>query len=161
VTQCLYGYAVICREMRLIRWALLAECLLYLCLASAARPWVGPASLLWAKPVASLLTGIVIALRLKKHTRFDTARLLPGLWRQALMLAVLLPVCLKFSTWIGERIEDRFAAFAVMSLFACVVMAAALPFLFTREVRADVRLTLRRLMEKFRGPKIHPGIPPP
>lgn len=153
VTQCMYGYAVVSRQMRLIRWALLAECLMYLMLAITFRHWAGSACLLWAKPVATLIIGLCVAWQLKKHTRFDTSRLLPGLLRQGFALALLIPFCIYFGRLIPIRIHQPFIVFLASGVLAGVAMLVALPLLFTRETRADLLRILKGFLVKFRRQK--------
>jgi len=156
VTQCMYGYAMICRQMGIIRWALLSECLLYIALAYGFRGWAGPACLLWAKPVATLINCIIVAWRIKQHTLFDTRQLMPVVLRQAVVLLLLIPPCLYFSHWIATVASQPFLALVFSGMLSLVAMLLATPLLFTREMRADLYRILRDLLEKFRRSKAEP-----
>ena len=154
VNQCMYGYAVVSRQMQLLRWALLAECLVYVALAFATRTWAGSACLLWAKPVATLVIGIYIAWQLKKHSHFDATCLLPSLLRQSLALALLVPSCIFCSQWIATACNHALLACAVSGLLSSVVIVVALPLLFTRSMRADLRRILAGLLVKLQRSKL-------
>ena len=156
VTQCMYGYAMICRQMGIIRWALLSECLLYIALAYGFRGWAGPACLLWAKPVATLINCIIVAWRIKQHTLFDTRQLMPVVLRQAVVLLLLIPPCLYFSHWIATVASQPFLALVFSGMLSLVAMLLATPLWFTREMRADLYRILRDLLEKFRRSKAEP-----
>ncbi len=155
VNQCMYGYAVVSRQMQLLRWALLAECLVYVALAFATRTWAGSACLLWAKPVATLVIGIYIAWQLKKHSHFNATCLLPSLLRQALALALLIPLCLMGSRWIATACNHSLLACAASGLLSGVVMLVALPLLFTHSMRADLSRLLAGLLVKFQRSKLN------
>jgi hypothetical protein len=156
VTQCMYGYAVVCRQMRLLRWALLSECLLYVVLAYVCRSWAGSACLLWAKPLATLLIGTSVAWQLKRHTLFNATCLLPSLLRQACFLALLIPPCVYFNRWLATADLNPFYAFVGAGIFSCFVMLVALPLMFTREMRADLYRIIRGLMGKLQHLKSEP-----
>lgn len=148
VAQCLYGYAVISRQLQLIRWALLSECILYLVLASAFRGFTGVACLLWAKPIATLLIAFMVGWRIKKHTQFDTARLIPVLLRQATTLAFLIPLCMILSDEVVIRVHQPVFAFIAVSVLAGILAIVASPFLFTREMRADLQRVVLGLVKR-------------
>ena len=160
VTQCMYGYAVVSRQMRLLRWSLLTECLVYVALALATRAWAGSACLLWAKPVATLVIGTSVAWQLKKHTRFDATSLLPCLLRQALALALLIPPCLFFARWITTACIHPFTACVVSGVFSAGVTVVALPLLFTSAMRADLGRIVTGLLVKFQRAKPGPTSTP-
>jgi hypothetical protein len=151
VSQCLYGYAVISRQMGLIRWALLSECVIYLGLAGILHSRAGPACLLWAKPVAALMIGTAIAWRIKRHTRFDTSRILPGVLRQGLVLALLIVPCLYFSAMTARWSGHLFLAFVINCAGACVAIGLALPFLFPRDVKEELVESVRKLIARFKS----------
>ncbi len=149
VTQCLYGYAVISRQMGLIRWALLSECALYLGFTVLLQEWAGPDCLLWAKPAAALLIGASIAWRIRKHSSFDTMLLLQGILRQSLVLAVMLGPCLYFSMRATSWSCPPFITFIVNCMGACAAVALALPFLFPRDLRDELLAMARNGLSKL------------
>ena len=150
VTQCLYGYALVCRKLGIIRWALLSECLLYIALAFGFRSLAGPASLLWAKPVATLLITVAVAWQIKRNTLFDTRQLLPVFVRQFAALLLLIPPCLYFSRWIALNIPQPLTALVASCLLSLVAMIIAAPILFTREMRAELHRILQSLINRFK-----------
>ena len=150
VTQCLYGYAVISRQLKLIRWALLAECILYVGIAAIARYQGGPSALLWAKPIATLAIGIYVALKLRKHTNFDTSKLLPTIIRQSIVLAILLAIGIPLSLHVSALVDTPVLAFAANSFLSGILVLIALPFLFTGEMRDDILGIARTFLYKIR-----------
>lgn len=147
--QCIYGYAVISRQMHLVRWAMLSECALYLTLAVSTRDVAGLASLLWAKPVAYLVMVSFVAWKIKKHTLFDTARLIPILLRQAIALAVALPICIWTSERLAAAVSQPFFAVVSVSFLACLIVLVASPVIFTREMRSDVFRLAHSALSRF------------
>jgi len=149
VGQCIYGYAVISRQMQLIRWAMLSECLLYLLLAYSLRDLAGLACLVWAKPVAYLIMVSVVGRKIKKHTLFDTARLVPVLLRQAAALAVTIPVCIWTSEWLTATISQPFLAVVSGGFLACLIVLTVTPVVFTQEMRSDLLRLAKSAFFKF------------
>lgn len=156
VSQCLYGYAVVCRQMGIIRWALLSECLLYITLAFGFRSWGGSACLLWAKPIAALLVCIAVGWRIKQHTHFDTRQLLPVCLRQLAALALLLPPCLYLSRWIASLAGQPWRSLLACGLLSLVAMLVAVPLLFTRDMRADLYRILQGLIKRRKAIVVAP-----
>jgi hypothetical protein len=152
VTQCLYGYAVVCRRMGIIRWALLSECLIYIVLAFGLRSWAGSACLLWAKPVATLLITVAVAWRIKQNTLFDTRQLLPVFIRQFAALLLLFPPCLYFGRWIAMNTTQPLIALVASCLLSLLAMIIASPILFTREMRKDLYRILQSLIKRCKLP---------
>ena len=152
VAQCLYGYAVISRQMKIIRWALLLECFIYVALAALAKAHAGASSLLWAKPVATLAIGVFVAWRIRIHTTFDTTCLLPVIFRQSLVLAILLYPCLRASTMVSDWINEPLLAFITNSALASLFCLLASMFLFTRETRDDLLRVAKGSFQRIRKP---------
>ena len=151
ITQCLYGFAVISRQLKLIRWALLAECGLYVSVSAVASRGGNPSALLWIKPVATLCVGIYVALRIRKYTSFDTLLLLPDIFRQTLVMVVFLPTGIITSIHISTATASPILAFLLNFGFASILTVIALPFVFTGETRLDILQTLYRTMKKICG----------
>lgn len=158
VTQCLYGYAIISRQLKLIRWALLAECAIYLVLAAIGRRTGDPSSLLWAKPIATLAIGIYVALRIRKHTGFDTSLLLPSVYRQALVMILLLAAGIPLSRFLGDLNLSPFITFLANCLLAGGLLLIALPFLFTKDMRDDFLRIARNIITKFLRIRPYPSV---
>jgi len=149
VTQCLYGYAIISRQLKLIRWALLAECVVYLVLAAIGRKTGDPSALLWAKPIATLAIGIYVALRIRKHTGFDTSLLLAAIYRQSFVMILLLAAGVPLSRYLGDLNLSPFMTFLANSLLASGLILIALPFIFTKDMRDDFLRIVRNIITKF------------
>jgi len=135
--QCLYGYAVISKQMQVIRWAILGECVLFLLMAFSLRSSIGLPALLWAKPVAYALTAAYVAIRIKKRTLFDTSLLFPILIRQLIAMALFLPLCLILGAKLQAIIPHPLAAFLVTCALAACLALLAIPLIFTKEMRGD------------------------
>jgi hypothetical protein len=145
VTQCMYGYAVVSRRLNIIRWALFAECLIYVALAYGLRFSAGPAALLWAKPLAILVITIVVASKINRKTLFDTRQLWPIFLRQIAALSILTPLCLYAGWKITQMTKQPLLAVIAACLLSFASMIAALPILITREMRGD----LHRILHGF------------
>jgi hypothetical protein len=155
VTQCMYGYAMVCRQMGIIRWALLSECLIYIVLAFGLRSLVGSACLLWAKPIATLFITVLVAWRIKQNTLFDSRLLVPVFFRQVTALVLLLPPCLWLSWWITSTTHQLCLAVVASCILSLFAMLIASPLLFTSEIRADLYRILQGLI-KLRKPTTIP-----
>jgi O-antigen/teichoic acid export membrane protein len=138
VNQCMYGFAVISRQMQLLRWALISECLFYIAIALLLKSSTGPAALLWAKPAATLIIGLFLLIRMGRHTRIRIRSLVPGLLRQAIGLAIMVPPCLFATEWVCTRIHHQFVAFLTALGLAFLAVLVAFPILFTREMRFQI-----------------------
>jgi O-antigen/teichoic acid export membrane protein len=159
VNQCMYGFAVIARQMQLLRWALLSECLIYVLLAMSMRTILGPDSLLIAKPVATLAIGIFLLVKMSHHTQIKIRKLLPGLLRQAIGLIMMIPVCIIVSDWIQDLMLNPFLAFLITVSVATLIIVAVVPLIFTSEMRFQIFTILKQITEKVK-PKNDHNIPP-
>lgn len=155
INQCMYGFAVIARQMKLLRWALLSECLLYITFAWILRPTTGADSLMWAKPAATLLIGAYLLIQTGRHTGFRTASLIPSLTRQALGLMIMIPLCLYASRWITINVTNPFLAFLTASSAAAIAILVSIPLIFTGEMRHQIFGMLLEVVKKTR-PKTRP-----
>lgn len=148
--QCMYGFAVISRRMKLLRWALLSECVLYLTFAWLLRPSMGADSLMWAKPAATLLIGVYLLVQTGRHTSFRTASLIPNLSRQALGLTIMIPLCLIASNWITSNVPNPFTAFLAASSAAIIIILASIPIIFSREMRQQMFGMISAIVRKIK-----------
>jgi len=151
VNQCMYGFAVISRQMQLLRWALLSECLVYLIVAFLLRESAGQACLLWAKPIATLAIGYFLLMQMGRHTQIETRRLIPCLVRQGVGLTIMLPPSIYLSQWIVNHVADQILALLAVSLLSCFVMLVASLFLFSKEMRADAIRIVRQFVAKAKS----------
>lgn len=149
VAQCLYGYAVISRQMKIIRWALLLECALYVSLAFFGRSVAGPSALLWAKPIATLAIAFLVARQIRIHTTFDTRGILPAILRQFLTLALLTYPALLASEAISRTLPHPLLAFIGNAALAAGFCLITIPLLFTSETRADLFLLANRFFQSL------------
>jgi hypothetical protein len=159
INQCMYGFAVIARQMHLLRWALLSECLIYVLLALATRTFLGPDALLIAKPVATLAIGIFLLIKITHHTQIKIRKLLPGLLRQGMGLIIMIPVCIIVSSWIQDLKLNPFLAFLITVSVATLIIVAVMPLIFTSEMTFQIFTILKQITEKVK-PKTDLNIPP-
>lgn len=149
LTRCIYSYAVVCRKIDIIRWALLLECGLYLAISYSLRPVAGPASLVWSMPVATLITGIVVGFRIRSRTTFDTAELVPPALRQMIGLLLLTPPTAYLGHRIATGINNPVAAFASACLLALLILSVAYFLMFSRELRSELHKIAGGILGKF------------
>ena len=159
--QCMYGFAVIARRMKLLRWALLSECALYLTFAWFLRLSTGADSLMWAKPAATLIIGVYLLIQTGYHTGLRTASLVPSLARQALGLIIMIPLCVYASYWISCAVINPFLAFLAALSAAAIAILLSTPLIFTREMRQQIFEMLSVILRKIKPKGIHvtPGNP--
>ena len=153
VTQCMYGYAIVSRQLSIIRWALLAECLIFVLLAYSLRPIAHSAALLWAKPVATLILTVAVGWQISKHTRFDALKLVPIFLRQFFALAIMFPLCF----WALDILQlfnlSPFGLFLAACLLGLGAVLLAIPFLISRETRTDLVRMISGFLHRNRPDK--------
>jgi len=153
INQCMYGFAVITRQMKLLRWALLSECLIYVLIASATHYFLGPDSLLIAKPIATLAIGFFLLVKMSHCTELKISKLLNGLLRQGMGLIIMIPLCMIASDWIRNLQLSPFLEFATTVCVATLMIIAILPLIFTKEMRSQIFAILRQITDKFKPKK--------
>ncbi len=151
VNQCMYGFAVIARQMQLLRWALLSESLLYILFALLLRPSTGQDSLLCAKPAATILIGAILLLQMGRHTHIKIRSLFHGLIRQTACLIIMIPICLLLSDWLSRQIQNQFIGFLAATAFAGVSVTASIPIIFTKEMRLQMFRILHDILIKIKS----------
>ena len=150
VNQCMYAFAVITRQMKLLRWALLSECMLYLALAWFLRPLTGSDSLMWAKPAATLIIGTYLLVQTGRHTGFRTSKLLPSLIRQIIGLMIMIPLCLYASSWITHHVTNALFAFLYSCCVAGIAILVSIPIVFSGEMRNQIYQMILEILKKPR-----------
>jgi O-antigen/teichoic acid export membrane protein len=148
LTRCIYSYAVVCRKIEMIRWGLFLECSLYLIISFAMRPLSGAASLVWAMPLATLISGIVMAGRIRTRTTFNTSELLPTAFRQFLILTVLTGPSVMLAHKIDSLSINPLARFFASCGLAAAMMIPAYFLIFSKEMHLEINNLLRNLLLK-------------
>jgi hypothetical protein len=151
VTQCMNGYAVISRQMQIIRWSLLAECLAYISIAFAFRSFLGLSSLVWALVLAKLLISFYVGVQLRKKTELDTIKLLYTVMRISLVLAIFIPISYFFSHLISSHVSNSFWLMISCSGVASALLLVSFPFLFECDHRLRMYKYVEDLIAKFRN----------
>lgn len=149
LSRCVYSYAVVCRKIDVIRWALLLECALYLIISYLMRSFAGPSSLVWSMPIATLITGILAALRIRGQTSFNTFHLLPTAARQATALIALSPPAAYAGHLIAVETHQPLHAFMESCFLAAAVLIIAYFAIFSRDMRAESIKLTRGVMGKL------------
>ncbi len=150
VTQCMNGYAVISRQMQIIRWSLLAECLAYICIAFAFRPILGLSSLVWALVLAKFLISFYVGVQLRRKTELDTSKILYAVMRTFLVLAVIVPIAYYGSHFLSMHLSNSFWLMIYCTGVAGALVIISFPILFEREHRFRLYKYAGDLMSKFR-----------
>lgn len=149
VTQCMFGYAVVSRQMNLFRWAPIAECGLYILLVASLEPLVGFPILLWSLVAAKVAVSFVVALRLQRHTDLKAFRLLGIVGEMFLALVVLAPCCLFIVSFLPQVAVSPMTQLAVAAFGALAIAALAFLFLMSRDDRVALSGLVRGLVARF------------
>jgi hypothetical protein len=150
VTQCMNGYAVISRQMQIIRWSLLAECVAYICIAFTFRSLLGLSSLVWALVLAKLLISFYVGVQLRKKTELDTSKLLLTVMRVSLVLAVIVPISYYCNQLISSHLCNSFWFMISSSGVAAALLLVSFPILFERDHRLRMYKYVEDVIAKFR-----------
>lgn len=151
ITQCLYAYSVITKYMTMIRWALLLECLIYISITYSLRNIGEAASLIWAKPLATLMVGIYVASRICKHTQLQISDVIPTLLRIGIALICFAYPCVYLSSSISSSCTDPLSALILNCLLAISLSCASLPILLTQNMRKMVIVNATPFINRLSG----------
>ena len=149
INQCMYGFAVIAKQMKLLRWALITECIVYLISAYALKPMLGANSLLCAKPAATIIVGLYIIFLMDRNTGMKLKNIFPGLIRQILTLFIMAPVCLLSSNWIATEIQNKFIAFSTAIAVSFVSIIIIFPIVFSHDLRKDLMNFIYEILNRI------------
>ena len=145
-----YSFAVIGKHMEIIRWAPIWQCSLLALIFFLSRNLLGPFAIVFALPVAEVIVGVTVMLRMRKRAGL-------GIRPAASIAMRQVPVCLvamAVSVFIFGKTKAMslppFELFALASFAAAIIGFCALPFLLSPSTRQEIFGALRSKI----GPKI-------
>ncbi len=145
-----YGFAVIGKHMEIIRWAPIWQCSLLALIFFLTRNLLGPFAIIFALPVAEVIVGVTVMLRMRKRAGL-------GIRPAAAIAMRQVPVCLvaiAVSVFVFGKTKalslPPFEQFALASTAAAIIGLCALPLLLTPTTRREIFGALRSKI----GPKI-------
>lgn len=136
--RCFYSFAVVSKQMRIVRWAPLWNCLLLLVTFVALKDFCPPLVVVPVLAFANLTIGAVVTYRMTRHTALSLQDFFP-IWRRQLPLGIAtLALCSYLSRVLSSQITDPMHAFGLNFILGALICVALGPLLLRASARGQL-----------------------